>query len=318
MDFNHKPVLLEECLDGLNIKPDGTFLDGTIGGAGHAVRILERLNKHGRLIGIDQDGNAVRAAAERLAALGKRTEFQVVHSNFLNVEKICNDLKIEQVDGILLDLGVSSHQFDVGERGFSYQQNVGLDMRMDQTAALTAEDIVNDFEEDELIRIIREYGEEKWAVRIGKFIVERRSNGRIKTTGELVDIIKAAIPKSARRDGPHPAKRTFQAIRIAVNDELNVLKNVIGKCINVLAVGGRLCIISFHSLEDRIVKNEFREYAVDCICPKEYPVCMCNHHASAKIITKKPILPTEQEIEENPRARSAKLRILEKTTNICI
>jgi 16S rRNA (cytosine1402-N4)-methyltransferase len=314
--FDHRPVLADECLSYLAVKPGGVYVDGTVGGAGHAVRILERLGPGGVLVGIDRDDTAVKVSEQRLRerneTLGGQAQFYVVHGNFADIDKICRDLHIPAADGILLDLGVSSHQLDEAERGFSYQKDAPLDMRMDRDAALCAADIVNTFSERELTELIGGYGEERWAARIGKFIVERRAERPIATTAELAEIIRAAIPKEARRDGPHPAKRTFQAIRIAVNDELNTLEGAIERGAAVLAGGGRFCVISFHSLEDRIVKNAFRELSTDCLCPKSFPVCVCGHRATVSPVTKKPVLPDAKEVAENPRARSAKLRVAEK------
>lgn len=309
MDFKHVSVLLNEVIDGLNIYEDGTYVDGTIGGAGHSKEIVKRLKK-GRLIGIDQDINAIRKAEEELKQY--REKVTLVHDNFSNISNILSNLKINAIDGVLLDLGVSSHQLDVAERGFSYNKDAFLDMRMDRTKDFTAWDVVNKYPEAKLVKIIKEYGEEKWASRIAKFIVDYRKNNTIDTTGQLVEIIKKAIPKRARKDGPHPAKRTFQAIRIEVNNELGILKQTIKDIVKVLNKGGRICIITFHSLEDRIVKETFKELSLDCICPPELPVCMCDKKRELKIVTKKPILPSSEELSRNPRARSAKLRIAEK------
>jgi 16S rRNA (cytosine1402-N4)-methyltransferase len=309
MEFSHVSVLLNECINGLNIKEKGIYLDGTLGGAGHSSEILKHLGNDGALIGVDQDENAIKASKEKL----KDFENVVfVHNNFSNIKTILQELKIEGLDGILLDLGVSSHQLDVPERGFSYMNNAPLDMRMDMTADFSAMDVVNDYSKEEIIRVIRDYGEEKWASRIGEFIVRERSNKPIETTFELVDVIKAAIPASARREGPHPAKRTFQAIRIEVNKEIEILKNAVNDCISVLKPGGRLCIITFHSLEDRIVKNVYKEKENPCTCPPSFPVCICNKKPDIKIITRKPVVPTDAELDINPRSRSAKLRIAEK------
>lgn len=309
MEFSHKPVMLDECLDGLNIKENGIYVDGTLGGAGHSREIIKRINKDGVLIGIDQDMEAIKASGERLSAY---ENVKLVHNNFKNIKNILEDLNINRVDGILLDLGVSSHQLDVAERGFSYMFDAPLDMRMNRESDFTALDVVNGYSKDELFRVISEYGEEKWASRISDFIVRERENGDILTTFELVDIIKAAIPASARREGPHPAKRTFQAIRIEVNGELKLLEKAVNDCIDVLKPNGRLCIITFHSLEDRIVKRMYKENENPCTCPPDFPVCICNKKPRIKIITKKPMLSSEDELTTNPRARSAKLRIAEK------
>jgi 16S rRNA (cytosine1402-N4)-methyltransferase len=312
MEFNHKPVLLGECIESLNIKPDGIYIDGTLGGAGHASEIYKRLGNNGTFIGLDQDSFALEVSKERLTEINGQARLIFVNTNFKNIEKVCKDEEISGVDGILLDLGVSSHQLDEAERGFSYQKNAPLDMRMDRSASLNAETIVNEFDEAEIKRIIREYGEENWAARIATFIVNARKEKRISTTEELVEIIKAAIPSSARREAPHPAKRTFQAIRIAVNNELGILKQTINDAVNLLNPGGRLCIITFHSLEDRIVKNEFLCKIKPCTCPSDFPVCVCGNKPVAEHVTRKPIIPTENEIAENPRSRSAKLRVIKK------
>ncbi len=309
MEFSHVSVLLNECIKGLNIKEKGIYLDGTLGGAGHSSEILKHLENGGALIGVDQDENAIKASKEKL----KDFENVVfVHNNFSNIKNILQELKIEGLDGILLDLGVSSHQLDVAVRGFSYMNNAPLDMRMDMTADFSAMDVINGYSKEEIVRVIRDYGEEKWASRIGEFIVRERSNKPIETTFELVDIIKAAIPASARREGPHPAKRTFQAIRIEVNKEIEILKNAVNDSISSLKPGGRLCIITFHSLEDRIVKNVYKERENPCTCPPSFPICICNKKPDIKIITKKPVVPSAAELDINPRSRSAKLRIAEK------
>lgn len=309
MEFSHVSVLLNECIDGLNIKENGIYLDGTLGGAGHSSEIVKRLKSPGFLIGVDQDMNAINASKEKLKQFKNVT---YIHNNFSNIKAILEELNIDGVDGILLDLGVSSHQLDVPERGFSYMNDAPLDMRMDMTADFSARDVVNGYTRDELFRVIRDYGEEKWASRIAEFIVRERSNKAIETTFELVEIIKAAIPAAARREGPHPAKRTFQAIRIEVNKELEILKNAINDCISVLNPGGRLCIITFHSLEDRIVKNVYKDRENPCTCPPSFPVCVCGKKPDIKVITKKPVVPTDKELDANPRSRSAKLRIAEK------
>jgi len=312
MNFEHEPVLLNECLDMLNIKCNGVYIDGTVGGAGHSAEILKRLGEGGILVGLDKDETAIEVSKKRLSAIKTQARFILENTSFKNMKKVCFEKGIMQADGVLLDLGVSSHQLDEGERGFSYWQDARLDMRMDKKQELTAEVIVNEYDEKEISRIIRDYGEEKWASRIAHFIVKERQRRRISTTAELVEIVKAAIPASDRRNGPHPARRTFQALRIAVNDELNTLKDTIEIAVSMLAKGGRLCIISFHSLEDRIVKTEFQRMVNPCTCPPEFPVCVCGKKPVAVNITKKPILPSEQEVVNNPRARSAKLRVLEK------
>ena len=308
MEFHHISVLLNECIDNLNIRPDGIYVDGTMGGGGHSLEIAKRLTT-GRLICIDQDPNAHEAAGKRLAEYKDRITF--VRDNFGNIADILDSLGIEKIDGMLLDIGVSSHQLDEAERGFSYQQDAPLVMRMNPDRPFSAYDVVNGYDEDELDRVIFTYGEERWARRIAQFIVKERENKPIETTGELVDIIKKAVPKGARKDGPHPAKRTFQAIRIEVNGELEVLQRAIDDVAARLAVGGRLCIITFHSLEDRIVKEAFRKQENPCICPPQFPVCVCGKKPLGRVITRKPILPSKEELEENPRSRSAKLRVLE-------
>lgn len=308
MEFHHISVLLNECIDNLNIRPDGIYVDGTMGGGGHSLEIAKRLTT-GRLICIDQDPNAHEAAGKRLAEYKDRITF--VRDNFGNIKSILDSLEIEKIDGMLLDIGVSSHQLDEAERGFSYQQDAPLDMRMNPDRPFSAYDVVNGYDEDELDRVIFTYGEERWARRIAQFIVKEREAKPIETTGELVDIIKKAVPKGARKDGPHPAKRTFQAIRIEVNGELEVLQRAIDDVAARLTVGGRLCIITFHSLEDRIVKEAFRKQENPCICPPQFPVCVCGKKPLGRVITRKPILPSKEELEENPRSRSAKLRVLE-------
>ena len=311
MAFEHKSVLLEETIDSLMVKPDGIYVDGTLGGGGHASEVCRRLGEGGRLIGIDQDADAIRAASERLKPYGDHVT--VVRSNYVNIAQILSDLGIEKVNGIYLDLGVSSYQLDTAERGFTYRdENAPLDMRMDQRNTKTAADIVNTYTESDLYRIIRDYGEDKFAKNIAKHIVKRREEKPIETAGELTEVIKAAIPMKVRATGGHPAKRTFQAIRIELNQELEVLKNSIDTMIDLVAQGGRLSIITFHSLEDRIVKNRFRTNENPCICPPGFPVCMCGKKSKGKVITRKPILPSEVEMEENPRAKSAKLRVFER------
>jgi len=308
--FTHIPVLLNECIDYLAIRPDGIYCDGTIGGGGHASRICGKLSDRGTLIGIDKDADAIEASRGKLADAGCKTVF--VQDDYADIKAVLADQGIKGIDGALLDLGVSSYQLDNKERGFSYMQDAPLDMRMDQAGDLTAYDVINGYDRDAITRVISEYGEERWAKRIAEFIVERRKESPIRTTGELVDIIKAAIPAKARRNGPHPAKRTFQAIRIEVNNELEGLKSAVDDFIDVLNPGGRLCIITFHSLEDRIVKERFNKRFDPCICPPEFPVCVCGRVGDVKKITRKPVVPQDEEIEGNPRARSAKLRVIEK------
>ena len=309
MEFKHVSVLLDECINALNIKEDGIYVDCTLGGAGHSSEIVKRLSSDGRLIGFDQDKDALKAAGERLKDYKNVT---YVHSNFYAIYDVLTDLGIDGVDGILMDLGVSSYQLDNGERGFSYMQDAPLDMRMNRENSFSAYEIVNTYSEDELFRIIREYGEEKFARRIANFIVKNREEKNIETTLELVEIIKAAIPAKARREGPHPAKRTFQAIRIEVNKELEIISKTILDGVKKLNKGGRMAIITFHSLEDRIVKTTFKDLANPCTCPSEFPVCVCNRNPEVKLITRKPIEASKEELEFNPRSRSAKLRIIEK------
>lgn len=309
MEFHHVSVLLNECIEGLNIKENGIYVDGTLGGGGHSYKIAEKLTS-GRLIGIDQDTNAIEAAGKRLEIF--KDKITLVHDNFSNVKAIMENLGIEKADGFLLDIGVSSYQLDEAERGFSYMQDAPLDMRMDVSADLSAYDVVNGYNEQQLDDVIFKYGEERWAKRIAQFIVDERKEKPIETTFELVDVIKKAVPKGARKDGPHPAKRTFQAIRIEVNHELEILEKTIDDMTQLLNPGGRLCIITFHSLEDRIVKNVFRKQENPCTCPPEFPVCVCGKKPLGKVITRKPILPSDVEIDENHRSRSAKLRILER------
>lgn len=310
MEFRHTSVLLDSSIENLAIKPDGIYVDGTLGGGGHASHICQALSKHGTLIGIDRDRDAIFTARERLERFDCRKFF--VRSNYADIKSVLADLQIDHIDGAILDLGVSSFQLDNQERGFSYMQDAPLDMRMNQEDPVTAADIIATYSQKDLTRIIKTYGEERWAARIAQFIVQARQNGPIETTGQLVDIIKAAVPKGARRDGPHPAKRTFQAIRIEVNDELALLEQAVEDFCDVLGPGGRLCIISFHSLEDRIVKEVMARRANPCTCPPELPVCICGKRADVSRITRKPILPSEEELLENPRARSAKLRVCEK------
>lgn len=308
MDYIHKPVLLDESVKGLNIKEDGIYVDCTLGGGGHTEEILKKATK-GKVIGIDQDNYAIERASEKLSGY---KNFMPVKNNFSKIEEILNELSIDKIDGIIFDLGVSSFQLDIPERGFSYNYDMPLDMRMDKSQTTTARHIVNGYEENELTRILWDYGEEKWAARIAKFIVEEREQEFIETTGQLVSIIKKAIPKSARQEGSHPAKKTFQAIRIEVNRELEILENTVKAAVERLNKKGRICVITFHSLEDRIIKNTFAELNKDCICPPEFPKCMCEHRRKLKIITKKPITPSEEELTENRRAHSAKLRIGER------
>lgn len=309
MSFNHVSVLLKECIEGLNIKPNGIYIDGTLGGGGHSFKILQLL-ENGKLIGIDQDTDALKAATERLKIF--EDKFVPVHRNFSEIETVLDELGIKKIDGLLLDLGVSSFQLDEAERGFSYMNDGKLDMRMNQSDTLTAYDIVNTYSERKLTSIINEYGEENWANRIAKFIIEARTEKPIETTFELVEVIKKAIPAAARKDGPHPAKRTFQAIRIEVNNELKIIEQTIEATVKRLNKGGRIAIITFHSLEDRIVKTAYKNLAQGCTCPPEFPVCICGGKPKVKIISKKPILPSDEEVEMNPRARSAKLRVAEK------
>ena len=310
MEFKHIPVLFHEIMDIMAPKAGEVFVDCTLGGGGHSRGFLERMGDDGRLIGIDQDTNALKAAQDNLAEFGERVTY--VHSNYNNLDEILNQYAPDGVDGILFDIGVSSHQLDEKDRGFSYMQDAPLDMRMDQSRKFSAWDVVNTYSEDELHRIIKEYGEERWAKRIAKFIVDFRKDKPVDTTGELVDIIKRAIPKGAREEGSHPAKRTFQAIRIEVNDELGVLTRTISVAAKHLKKGGRLGIISFHSLEDRIVKEQFRYLASDCICPPELPFCQCDKVSEVKILTRKPVTATEEELAANSRSKSAKFRAVEK------
>lgn len=308
MNFEHISVLLKECIENLNIK-EGIYIDGTMGGAGHSKEIAKILAGKGKLICIDQDINAINVGKQRLKEFNNVI---FVHNNFSDINNIYSQLKLDGIDGILLDLGVSSHQLDEANRGFSYMQDAPLDMRMDIRQSLSAYDVINSYDENTLYKIIKDYGEEKWAKRIAEFIVKERKNNAINTTFELVSVIKKAVPKGARIDGPHPAKRTFQAIRIEVNRELDILYNTINDMVNRLNVGGRLAIITFHSLEDRIVKNTFKELENPCVCPRDFPICACGKKSLGKVITRKPILPSDEELEKNHRARSAKLRVFEK------
>ena len=315
MEFVHKSIMLAETIESLCIKPDGIYVDGTLGGGGHSLEIAKRLDAGGRLIGIDQDGDAIEAAGKRLAPYADRVT--IVRSNYADMKKVLHDLGIEKVDGILLDLGVSSYQLDNGERGFTYREDVPLDMRMDVRQERTARDIVNTYSETELYHIIRDYGEDKFAKNIAKHIVLARKEESveerpIETTGQLTEIIKAAIPKKVRAVGGHPAKKTFQAIRIELNHELDVLKGHLEEMVGLLGDGGRLCVITFHSLEDRIVKNIFRTCENPCICPPGFPVCTCGRKPKGRVITRKPIVPGEEELKENSRAKSAKLRVFER------
>lgn len=312
MTFHHYSVLLRETIEGLAIRADGVYVDGTLGGGGHALSICERLSGRGRLIGIDQDGAAIEAASERLKDYRDRAV--IVRGNYEDIAEILMRLQIERVDGICLDLGVSSYQLDEGERGFSYRTDAALDMRMDQRGERTAADIVNSYSEEALFRIIRDYGEDRFARNIAKHIVQYREKKRIETTLELSGIISGAIPARVRALSGHPAKRSFQAIRIELNRELEVLENTLDRMIDLLSEGGRLCVISFHSLEDRIVKSKFRTAENPCICPPDFPVCSCGRKSRGIVLTKKPILPSEEELLENRRSQSAKLRIFEKRT----
>ncbi|MBQ1327810.1 MAG: 16S rRNA (cytosine(1402)-N(4))-methyltransferase RsmH [Eubacterium sp.] len=308
MEFKHVSIMLDQVIENLSIKEDGIYVDGTVGGAGHSSVILSHLGPEGRLICLDQDNDAIKTAKERL----NDSRVNVVKSNYVNMDAVLNDLDIDKVDGILLDLGVSSYQFDNGDRGFSYRMDAPLDMRMDQDSPYTAEDIINDYSEQELYRVIKEYGEDPFAKNIAKHIVKAREIKRIKTTFELNEIIKNAIPAKARREGGHPSKRTYQAIRIELNHELSVLENSIDGMIDMLKPKGRLCIITFHSLEDRIVKQRMKTAENPCICPPEFPVCVCGRKSKGKVVTRKPIIPDAEELEENPRSKSAKLRVFER------
>lgn len=310
MTFQHYSVLLNETIEQLDIKENGIYVDGTLGGGGHASAVLQRLGETGRLIGIDQDAAAIEAAGERLAPFGDKVT--IVRSNYSAMPQVLADLGIHGVDGIVLDLGVSSYQLDTVERGFTYREDTVLDMRMDQRQTKTARDIVNEYSEMELYHMIRNYGEDKFAKNIAKHIVAARQEAPVETTGQLIEIIKAAIPKKVRATGGHPAKKTFQAIRIELNHELDVLKNNLEDMIDILDDEGRIAIITFHSLEDRIVKNIFRTCERPCICPPEFPVCVCGRESKGKVITRKPIVPGREELEENSRSKSAKLRVFER------
>lgn len=309
MEFKHISVMLQECIEGLNIKPDGIYVDCTLGGAGHSLEILKNLSSKGRLIGIDQDEDALNAAKERLRDYNNVT---FVHDNFYNIKEILENLNIEKVDGILMDLGVSSYQLDEGERGFSYMQDAPLDMRMNRNSPFSAYNVVNEYSQEELYDVIKSFGEEKFAKKIATIIVDRRKKKTIETTFDLVDIIKASIPAKFRQEGGHPAKRTFQAIRIEVNKELHILDKTITDGVEALNPGGRIAIITFHSLEDRIVKNKFRDLQDPCKCPKELPMCVCNKTPIIKLVNKKPIEASEEELKYNSRSKSAKLRIADK------
>ena len=309
MEFKHKSVLLNETIDGLNIKPDGIYVDGTLGGGGHAYEVCRRLGEKGSIIGIDQDAAAIEAASARLKDFGEKVT--IVRSNYCDMKSKLHELGIDKVDGIVLDLGVSSYQLDTAERGFSYREDAPLDMRMDTRQKMTARDIVNDYTEADLYRVIRDYGEDKFAKNIAKHIVQARAVKPVETTAELSEIIRASIPMKFQKKSGHPAKRTFQAIRIELNRELDVLRDSLDDMIDLLNPGGRLCIITFHSLEDRIVKSVFRKNENPCTCPPDFPVCVCGKKSKGSIITKKPILPSEEELEYNSRSKSAKLRIFE-------
>ena len=310
MAFKHKSVLLEETVDGLAIKPDGIYVDGTLGGGGHAFEVCSRLNEQGRFIGIDQDAAAIEAASERLRDFGEKVT--IIRSNYCEMKSRLHEIGVDKVDGIVIDLGVSSYQLDTAERGFSYRVDAPLDMRMDQRQQLTAREIVNTYSEADLFRVIRDYGEDKFAKNIAKHIVIERQKAPIETTGQLNEIIRHAIPMKFQKTAGHPSKRTFQAIRIELNRELDVLRESLDDMIEMLNPGGRICIITFHSLEDRIVKSAFRKNENPCTCPSHFPVCVCGNVSKGKVITRKPILPREEELEYNSRSKSAKLRIFER------
>lgn len=309
MEFKHYSVLLDETIENLNIKPDGIYMDGTLGGAGHAFHVCEKLGENGHFYGIDQDGDAIKAASKRLEVFGDKVT--IIRSNYCHARERLHEIGVTKVDGIVLDLGVSSYQLDTIERGFSYKYDTRLDMRMDDRQTLSAMEIVNEYPEMELFRIIRDYGEDQFAKNIAKHIVKARAEGPIETTGQLNEIIKAAIPAKMRMNG-HPSKKTFQAIRIECNHELDVLKESLDGFIDMLNPGGRLCIITFHSLEDRIVKSAFKKAENPCICPPSFPVCTCGQKSKGRVISKKPILPSDTELEENSRSKSAKLRVFER------
>ena len=310
MEFEHKSVLLDETINGLNIRPDGIYVDGTLGGGGHAYEVCTRLGTKGSIIGIDQDAAAIEAADARLKDFGEKVT--IVRSNYCDMKSRLHELGIDKVDGIILDLGVSSYQLDTAERGFSYREDAPLDMRMDTRQKMTARDIVNDYSEMDLYRVIRDYGEDKFAKNIAKHIVAQRGKDPIETTGQLTEIIRGAIPMKYQKKSGHPAKRTFQAIRIELNRELEVLRDTLDDMIELLNPGGRLCIITFHSLEDRIVKSAFKKNENPCTCPPDFPVCVCGNVSKGSIVTRKPILPSEDEMEANSRSKSAKLRIFER------
>lgn len=310
MEFNHVSVLLEGVIENLDIKPDGVYVDGTLGGAGHASRVCEKLGPEGMFIGLDQDETAIRVSTERLAKFGEKVH--IVKSNYVHMKEVLKDLHVEKVDGILLDLGVSSYQLDTAERGFSYMEDAPLDMRMDRQQSISAMEIVNEYPQEELYRIIKEYGEERYARNIAKNICLAREEKKIETTFELVDIIRRSMPAKARNGKGHPAKRTFQAIRIECNHELDVLRQALDEMIDLLSDSGRLCIITFHSLEDRMVKLKFRQAENPCTCPPDFPVCVCGNVSKGKVITRKPILPSQEELDANSRSKSAKLRVFER------
>ncbi|MBQ9700164.1 MAG: 16S rRNA (cytosine(1402)-N(4))-methyltransferase RsmH [Lachnospiraceae bacterium] len=311
MEFKHKSVLLEETIESLAIKPDGIYVDGTLGGAGHGYEVCKRLNSNGRFIGIDQDVDAIAAATKRLEEFKGKVQIDIVKSNYSNIAAVLADLGVDKVDGILLDIGVSSYQLDNADRGFTYKVDAPLDMRMDKSNPVTAKDIVNGYSEMELFRVIRDYGEDKFAKNIAKHIVMARNKKEIETTGELIDAIKAAIPAKIQATGGHPAKKTFQAIRIELNRELEVLRDSIDTMIDLLNDGGRLSIITFHSLEDRIVKNKFKDNENPCTCPSNFPVCVCGKKSKGVVVTRKPIVPSDEEIDANKRSKSSKLRAFE-------
>ena len=310
MAFEHVSVLLHETVDGLNVRPDGTYVDATLGGGGHAFEVCSRLNDKGRFIGIDQDADAIEAAGKRLAGFGEKVT--IIRSNYRDMKPRLHDIGVDKVDGIVIDLGVSSYQLDTAERGFSYRADAPLDMRMDQRQKTTARDIVNSYSEAELYRVIRDYGEDRFAKNIAKHIAAEREKGPIETTGQLNEIIRHAIPMKIQKTSGHPSKRTFQAIRIELNHELDVLKDSLEDMIDMLNPGGRICVITFHSLEDRIVKSLFRKSENPCTCPSHFPVCVCGRTPKGRVVTRKPILPSEEETQSNSRSKSAKLRIFER------
>ena len=310
MAFGHVSVLLHETVDGLNVRPDGIYVDATLGGGGHAFEVCSRLGDKGRFVGIDQDADAIKAAGERLAGFGEKVT--IIRSNYRDMRPQLQNIGVGKVDGIVIDLGVSSYQLDTAKRGFSYRMDAPLDMRMDQRQKMTARDIVNSYSEAELYRVIRDYGEDKFAKNIAKHIVAEREKGPVETTGQLNEIIRRAIPMKIQKTSGHPSKRTFQAIRIELNHKLDVLRDSLDDMINMLNPGGRICIITFHSLEDRIVKSAFRKNENPCTCPSHFPVCVCGKTSKGKVVTRKPILPSEEEMESNSRSKSAKLRIFER------